>query len=512
MSSPPQSGGLPPDQARVLKERDFYWRLLRLGDELEPFLQEALELIVAISGAQRGYLELLEDRDGDGAPRFWIAHGCYDEEVDAIRATFSRGVIAEAIATGKTILIESALADPRFFGRGSVQRNRTKAVLCAPIGECPPIGVLYLQDRTTPEPFTEADRERSETFARHLAPLADRLLTRRRRRDEADHTAALRKNLRVDTFIGRSLAAAKLLQQLAQAAPLDVGVLLTGLTGTGKTQLARLIHENSTRASGPFVELNCSAIPEQLVESELFGALPGAHSTAMKRVEGKVAAATGGTLFLDEVSELNPGAQAKLLQLLESKEYYPLGSSRPIRANVRIIAATNKDLKAEVARKAFREDLYYRLQVLPIRVPSLAERREDLPALAAHFCARACARHRLPAVRLSAGALRAIDDAKWDGNLRELANKVESASIRAAWESVEQIEPRHLFPDAAGEEDPQPEGAPSLQEGTRRFQKRFVASALEATSWNVTEAAKHLDVARAHVYNLIRAFGLRRPQ
>jgi Nif-specific regulatory protein len=497
---------------RVRYERDFYRRLLSLAsqDEIEPFIDEALSLVVAISSARRGYLELSEDRDEEGSPRFWMAHGFYDDDVAEIRGAFSRGVIAEAITTGRTILTSSALDDPRFGDLGSVQRNRTGAVLCAPIGESPAIGVVYLQDRTSPGPFTDEDRERAEIFARHIAAIADRLLARRRRRDAADPTAPLRRVLRAEGFIGRSAAAAGVLRQLAQAAPLEVGVLLTGPTGVGKTQLARVLHASGPRADGPFVELNCSTLPDTLVESELFGALPGAHSTAVRRVVGKVSAAEGGTLFLDEIGELKPPVQAKLLQLLQSKEYYPLGSPKPLRADVRIVAATNVDLKAAVSRKEFREDLYFRLHVLAIRVPPLVERREDVAELAEHFCKEACHNNRFPELRLSTGALRAVELAEWPGNVRELAHVIEAAAIRAVWEGVAQIERRHVFPDAPDA------GARlaeiTLQEATRRFQRQFVGDALEASGWNVTEAARRLDVSRAHVYKLIRELGIERPR
>src|SRR4029079_14947800 len=176
-----------------------------------------------------------------------------------------------------------------------------------------------------------------------------------------DTALPLRRTLRACCIVGTSCALADALTEAAAAAPLDVTVLLPGASGTGNTQLARVIHDNSPRARGPFVELNCATLPEGLLESELFGALPGAHSTAGRKIDGKVAAAEGGTLFLDEIGELKPSGQAKLLQLLQSKEDYPLGAARPVRADVRVIAATNLDLKAAVQRKDFREDLFYRL-------------------------------------------------------------------------------------------------------------------------------------------------------
>jgi Nif-specific regulatory protein len=391
------------DLAQALRERDLYRRLIDLGthDELEPFLDQALSLIITITSARRGYIELHNDVDPPRAqrngrlavsssdvPEFFMARGCSEGDVAEIRKAFSSGVIAEAIATGKTIDISSALQDPRFRDRGSVRRNRIEAVLCAPIGSSPPLGVLYLQDREQPGPFSEEDRSLAEMFSRYLAVFADLLLIRRRRRDESDPTRPFRANLRAEGVIGRSPALGHLLQQVASVAGLEVNVLLTGPSGTGKTQIARVIHESGKRASQPFVELNCAVLPEGLFENELFGAEQGGHSGG--RVQGKISAAEGGTLFLDEIAELSPGAQAKLLQVLQSKEYFPLGSPKPRRADVRIIAATNTDLEAAVAQRRFREDLYYRLHGVPIRVPSLAERREDIADLAVHFCARAC--------------------------------------------------------------------------------------------------------------------------
>jgi Nif-specific regulatory protein len=497
--------------ARVKRERDLYKHLLELGakDEIEPFLKEALALIVEVSGARRGYIEVQDEREGADPPRFWIALGCSDDEAEAIRATFSKGVIAEALATGKTIAVASALDDPRFRDRGSVRRNRIQAVLCAPICTDRPLGVLYLQEREQPGPFSEDDRRRAETFAKHVSAFADRLVTRRRHRDEADPTLPLRRTLRVEGLVGRSPALAQVLRQVALSAPLEISVLLTGASGTGKTQIARIIHENSPRAAGPFIEVNCAALPEGLIENELFGSLPGGHSAAQRRVEGKVEAAKGGTLLLDEIGELQLSVQAKLLQLLQSRDYYPLGSPRPMRADVRVIAATNVDLKAAVAARRFREDLFYRLQVLPLRVPSLAERREDVAELASYFCSRACQAHHLPELRLSVGTLRAVESMEWPGNIRELAHAIEAAAIRAAHDGVLEVERRHLVPDQ-GERGASADEHLSFQSATRRFQEQLLRKILEETGWNITETASRLELARSHVYNLINAFGIER--
>jgi Nif-specific regulatory protein len=287
-----------------------------------------------------------------------------------------------------------------------------------------------------------------------------------------------------------------------------VNVLLTGDSGTGKSQLAQVIHSNGPRANCPFVELNCAALPEGLIESELFGARAGAHSTAMKASPGKVAAAEGGTLFLDEIGELPLPAQAKLLQLLQSRRYYPLGASEAVDADVRVIAATNIDLEQAVADKRFREDLFFRLQVLPIRLPSLAERREDIKPLAERILRAVCQRHGFAELDQSPAALHAIQLAEWRGNVRELSHSLEAAAIRAAGEGVSQLERRHIFPDSRN--DDREAAGVTYQDATRDFQRELLIHTLEETEWNVAEAGRRLDLARSYVYTLIDTFGLKR--
>jgi Nif-specific regulatory protein len=494
---------------RIRRERDLYLRLIRLGEanDLEPFLEEALTLVVEITGARQGYIELVDD-DGGDERRWWLGHGFSTSEIDGVRALLSRGIIGEALASRQTILTGAATQDPRFRDFDSVRGLSIDAVLCAPIGTDAPLGVVYLQGRTQGGTFEEEDRATIEEFAQHLTPFADRLLQHRRRRDEADTTRPLRAKMRMDGVVGRSAALGQVLQQVALVAPLNVDVLLLGQTGTGKTQLARVIHDNSPRAAGPFLEVNCSTLQDTLVENELFGALPGSHSTATHRSEGKVAGAQGGTLVLDEIADLPEKAQAKLLQLIQSRQYFPLGATRPISADVRVIAATNVDLQAAVAARRFREDLYYRLLVLPIRVPSLAERRDDIPLLAERFVQAAADRYRLPVLGLSPGAIRAIQVAEWAGNVRELEHAMQAALIRATGQAAQQIERVHVFPDTPA--GARPEQVETFQDATRRFQANLVRQALEDSGWNVIEASRRLDIARSHLYTLIRAFGLER--
>jgi Nif-specific regulatory protein len=488
-------------------ERQFYRRLIDLGgqQELEPLLEEALRLIAEVTHASTAYLELHDDDAHPSTPRFWRGYGCTDDDIEAIRATISGGIIARAITDGRTVETPSAQRDPRFEDMVSVQTLEIEAVLCAPVG-APPIGVVYLQGRTGGGSFEPADRERLELFARQLAPLADRLIPRRPAREHVDHTREVRQRFRCEELIGRSEALARVLIEASHAAPLGISLLLGGPTGTGKSLLARAIAANSKRAKQPFVAINCAAIPELLVESELFGAERGAHSTATKRVVGKVASADGGTLFLDEVAELPLGAQAKLLQLLQERQYYPLGATAPVKVDVRVISATHENLKALVMRRQFREDLYYRLHVLPLVMPGIAERREDIPELVEHFCAAACARHDLRPLRVARRTFQACQEAEWPGHLRELANAIEAGVVRAQIDHAETLLEHHVFPRAENVKHE----TMSLHEASRRFRRRYIREALERSDWNVTETARDLDLARGHLYNLIVELGLKR--
>ncbi len=505
----PQLGELRLQLERLECERDLYLGLLTLGEEdvLESFMAQALALITKSVAAERGYLELSDPtRDGDSEP-VYLAAGCSPEEVEHIRDTVSSGIIAHAVAKGQILAVPSALLDPRFKDRASVRRSKIEAVLCAPLGQEAPVGVLYLQGRKESGPFGKADVRRAELFAHHIEPLVQRLFARAREAARSP-ISDVRRRLKVGSIIGSSSALAHLLREVELAAPLDLCLLIRGDTGTGKSQLAHVIHTNSARSSGPFVEINCATIPENLTESELFGAFAGAHSTATARIEGKVAAAQGGTLFLDEITELSVSAQAKLLQLLQTKAYYPLGSSKPLRADVRVIAATNVDLEAAIREQGFREDLYYRLNVLPLRVPSLAERQEDVAQLAVHFCEQAIRQHTLAPVSLSPAAKRELTARDWPGNVRELAHAVEIGAIRASAARAVQVEPVHLFPGTA--QFSPGDRRLSFHEQTRRFQSQLLAAALEEKDWNVAAVARELDLTRAHVYNLLKSFGLAR--
>jgi len=494
---------------RVSRERDLLMQLLQLGagEDLDAFLSEALSLLIAVAGARHGYIEV-RAAEAPETIRYSLMQGMAAEELSA--EAFSSSVIAEAYATGEAIVTASARLDPRFSQSRSVRARRLEAVLCVPMGGTPPVGVVYLQDRIELGPFSDDDLARTQLFARNVGRVADRLLWQRERRAAADATLGLRGKLAVQHIIGSSPALAAVFQQLSVVASMNVGVLLTGESGTGKTQLARALHESSARAGRPFVELNCAALPDDLFESELFGAVPGGHSTATKRIPGKIEAAEGGTLFLDEIGELSIRAQAKLLQVLQSGSYFPLGSASPRKADIRVVAATNADLAAAVGARTFREDLYYRLNVFPIRVPSLAERKSDISALAQCFSEQTCQQNGIRPLRLSEGALMALQYRDWPGNVRELAHAVQAAALRAQADNSPEIERRHLLPhgaDARSESD----ARTSFHEATRRFQASLLRDALAREHWNIAATARSLGLTRAHMYNLLSTYAIARP-
>lgn len=471
----------------------FYRRLVDLAQcrEPVPLLDRALGALVELTGADEGYIEI---QDGDRAWR--ASRGCRPDRVGEIRDSISRGIIAEALATGETIVTASAVVDPRFRDRESVRRKGIDAVVCGPLGE-QPRGVVYLQGGGLAV-NAEQTYLHVEYFGRAIAPFAEHLLDQGR---PAAHGP-------FEGVVAQSSAMKVVTKRLAMVAPLDVHVLLTGPTGVGKSLVARSIHLASRRSNSSYYEINCAAIPDALLESELFGAAKGAHSAVADRgIPGKVEAAEGGTLFLDEIAELAVGSQAKLLQLLQDGVYYRLGDTSARQSNVRIIAATNVDLGEAIAAKTFREDLYYRLSVVETAIPPLCEREEDILPLARHFLRHACDRFDLPPKRLSKEAQRALIGAQWPGNVRQLRHRIESAALDAHLDD----ENRPVTEvDIFGDQDRVQSSAEGWREVTRQFQRRHLLGVLETSEWNISEVASRLGIARSHVYNLMHEHELSR--
>jgi len=306
-------------------------------------------------------------------------------------------------------------------------------------------------------------------------------------------------------MVGVSAAWRAAVEQAELAARSDARILLTGESGTGKELLAAHIHELSPFAAGPFIKVNCAAIPTELLESELFGHEKGAFTGAAALRRGKFELADGGTIFLDEVGDLHPASQAKLLRVLQEGEFHRVGGERTIRVNVCVIAATNRDLAALAARRQFREDLYYRLSVVPIRVPPLRERPEDIRPLAEYFLEDFCARNNFKPKRLDEGVFPLLAGYAWPGNARELRNVVERMAILAPGP---RIGPESVPLELRSSSNERPLSA--LRYARDSAERQCLERALEEHGWNVSAAARALGMERTNLHKRMRALGLHR--
>jgi DNA-binding NtrC family response regulator len=316
---------------------------------------------------------------------------------------------------------------------------------------------------------------------------------------------------RFENFVGQSRRMRTVIEVAAQVAARDSTVLLTGESGTGKELLAKAIHQNSLRAGKPFITVNCGALPEALAESELFGHRKGSFTGATADRAGKFEAANEGTIFLDEVGELPLTLQVKLLRVIQEREIDKIGNPKPIAVNVRIIAATNRNLKNLVEDGEFREDLYYRLSVVTVEIPPLRERREDIPLLVQHFLAKLRTRYNLPPISIADDAMERLKQYNWPGNVRELENVVERLVVLAKGETIQEselpTEIRRAESRIAAIDLRLPDEGISLEE----VERELLVRALEKHAWNQTKAAKYLNITRKTLIYRMEKYGLSSP-
>ncbi len=322
--------------------------------------------------------------------------------------------------------------------------------------------------------------------------------------------AALRREAGPQEMVGSGPAMQRLFELVRRTAPSEGRVLVTGENGTGKELVARALHEGSRRRGGPFVKLNCAAVPAELIESELFGHERGAFTGAVTARKGRFEQADGGTLFLDEVGDMPAAMQAKVLRVLQEGEFERVGGQQTLRCDVRVVAATNKDLQAEVQAGRFREDLYYRLAVVPIHAPPLRERREDLPELCARFLAEACERNGKRALRLGRDAIAALQAHDWPGNVRELRNLVERLVILCDGPDVGADDVAAVLPGARRPRADRYRAGATFHDLVEEAEREVILGALTAHADNVTETARALGLERSHLYKKMRALGIQR--
>ncbi|HEY3174596.1 MAG TPA: sigma-54 dependent transcriptional regulator [Candidatus Polarisedimenticolia bacterium] len=322
-------------------------------------------------------------------------------------------------------------------------------------------------------------------------------------------------------LIGVSPAIASLREQIATAAPTAGRVLIFGENGTGKELVARMIHSLSLRKDEPFIEMNCAAIPEELIESEMFGHVKGSFTGALENKKGKFELADGGTLFLDEIGDMSLRTQSKVLRVLQEQSFEPVGGAATLKVDVRVIAATNKDLTEEIRKGGFREDLFFRLNVIPLTVPPLRDRREDIVLLARHYLKELAAGYGREPARPSEEALAAMTAYAWPGNVRELRNIIERLVIMVPRDRIEMAD----LPMELGGQLPAARQAPggldafvecassaTLKEGRERFERLFIAKKLSECGFNVSRTAEALGLDRTHLHRKLKAYGLTTPE
>jgi DNA-binding NtrC family response regulator len=350
-----------------------------------------------------------------------------------------------------------------------------------------------------------------------LAVVVDRAIERRRLLQQSA-TAKGDARYRFENIIGSSPRMQEVFQLISQCAPTNTTVLITGESGTGKELVAQAIHYNSLRKDNPIVPVDCMSLSENLLESELFGHVKGAFTGAIAHKRGLLEVANGGSVFLDEVANIPLSIQAKLLRVIQEREFKAVGDTRTQSTNIRLICATNKDLRSMVADGTFRDDLFYRINIFPIRVPALRERREDIPALAVHFLKRCAAEIHKPVTQFSDGAMAVLVNHDWPGNVRELENTIHRAVILASDDTIRKA---HLAGLGGREDAHSPNGAPRTGEELKKskkalreksvegIEKSFVLEALKRNDWNVTRSAEETGMQRSNFQALMKKHGIR---
>ena len=513
-------------------------RALTGETELQPLLRRIVDSAVSLVGGERGFLLLDDNPTHRGTVSaetmtVRIARQFDRSDIPVPSSRLSMGIAERVASSGRPLLSVDAGRDDRFAGMASVEDLRLRSVLCLPIqiaGRTE--GVLYVDNRLQHGAFQEGDLDLAELFAgqaavairnaRLLAELRERnqrlmhsstQIERlndqlgRKIRDRDSQLAVARAELerergRYDytSIVGASDGMRRVFQQLDRIVESELPVLIHGESGTGKELIARAIHYNGPRKERPFVVENCAALPDTLLESELFGHTRGAFTGADRAKKGLIEQADGGTLFLDEIGDMSPEMQKKLLRVLQEGEVRPLGSNQTVQVDVRLISASHQDLDEMVRGGSFREDLYYRVNVLAMHLPALRERLEDVPLLAEELLARAAREAGRPVPVLSHEVQAALVDYDWPGNVRELENEMRRLMVLAE----DSVLLEHLSPsilERVAKQDPgaveaAPEVLGDLRAAVASFERRAIEDALTRNSGNKSRAAKELGISR----------------
>jgi Nif-specific regulatory protein len=488
-------------------------RVLSHSLDLEDTLQRLLQVLHEQGGMQRGMVTLLEPATGE-----LLLSAVYSEEthfVEEVRYRQGEGVIGTIMSQGKTVVVDCIADEPRFLDRLGLY-DPTLPFVGVPIriDDKKTIGVLAAQPQTK-EHGILLDHAHFLEMVSNLIAQSVRLSWKveREKRDLTDERDRLRLAVRgkygFDNIIGHTQPMRQVFEQIRQVAKWNTTVLIRGESGTGKELIANAIHYNSPRSSGAFIKLNCAALPDTLLESELFGHEKGAFTGAVSQRKGRFEQADGGTLFLDEIGEITPAFQAKLLRVLQEGEFERVGGTKTMKVDVRIIAATNRDLEAEVEKGKFREDLYYRLNVMPIFMPSLIERIEDIPDLARFLVSKIAEQQGRP-LDITDSAIRILMRYSWPGNVRELENCLERAAIMSSDGTIDidVISQSGIEDKILSGEQVIPQHDIDLDDPDLDERERVIA-ALEKTGWVQAKAARLLDMTPRQIAYRIQTLNIK---
>jgi transcriptional regulator with GAF, ATPase, and Fis domain len=460
------------------------------------FLEIILELIPA---AERGVILLFEDNLDKPKSVSVVNRNPLDTEKITVSRTVTERVLNEKIA-----LLSNDLRDSGLENAESLIAKRVAALLCVPLEINETQGLIYLDSCQPDAKLTENHLQQLTAISLLISAALEQRLSIQALEKE---NARLQTELEIETnLIGVSQEINKVFQLIKKVSPTDSNVLITGESGTGKELVAQTLHRNSRRSDKPFVAINCAVLNEHLLESDLFGHERGSFTGAYSQKRGKLEMADGGTVFLDEVGELAPHLQAKLLRVLQEREFERVGGVQTLKTNVRIIAATNQNLQESVKKGSFREDLFFRLNVVQINVPPLRERKQDIPLLAQHFVNKYSEKCNRKVVGLSKKAREVLSNYEWTGNVRELENVIERAIVLG---STETIMPEDL-PDEIAENAPLADSdATGFHAQLKEAKRRIIMAALFEANGNFTEAANALGIHPNNLHRLIKSLGIK---
>jgi len=468
---------------------------------VEPLRQRLLELLFEVIPAEFGAIVLTADDGVDLNSIFALTR-----QSDLAQPLHVSGTVVRRVLRERVAILSSDVAGNEDFGSAqSLVASETRSLLCVPLTLFDKaLGVLYLGTSNREAGFDE-DHLQLATAAASVAAVA--FENARRTERLQNENLLLKDTLQLEqNMVGESARIRSVYQFIARVAPTDSTVLILGENGTGKELAARAIHQNSPRASRALVAINCASLSETLLESELFGHEKGAFTGAVAQKKGKLEIADGGTFFLDEVGELGPQLQAKLLRVLQEREFERVGGTRTIKTDIRLIAATNKNLEAAMRDGSFRQDLYYRLNVVQLTMPALRERLEDVSLLANYFIAKFSRRCNRQVSGISDDARRCMMSYDWPGNVRELENAIERAVVLG---SSDIILPEDL-PEALTEsEAPDPDQITKYHDAINEMKRRLIIDAVTQSGGNYTEAARALGVHPNYLHRLIRNLNLK---